>query len=1348
MAEFFFFTDPYLLDGQYLDQDESKGLPFGPNLASPSSTNLYNVASIHCCTSKTKRPKAYAICDSQIFIVETKDSKYKDPGVQDELNYENRLVDIILKPLVQTDNCPRIQYYVYRSILKSSVVYLEDISDLYLKNEIIKDDQDSPTDLTIAIRNASSIENPRDGRPDGIRIGLNNNGITGYFLDSNSNNPLTEDSYFDDLFYRDLYDNNGRIINIFRGEIKAGSVIGYFPKKDEFEHDKSLNYFGLEIILESPVYHPQLNYLNKSTFGTHTNFVKTHLIDVLGNDITLTDIKSEILKEEVLNYLDPAAFYGNFGNTSNNDILKLIDYPNSNSDASEIGVITVSSPDDIYNHILKGIKDNGIGCIFRNLKRVYIDIRDQYGFSINFFKDYYPKNLDIKWQTGDKYLEVSSSTQTRGNYPILFFDFSSGFLQPNNKYIESNSIELSIKFKKRIDNSSAKYTLFVHSGCLKDQELLTKFVSLNDDVADPPFLKQIVLRLINIFNSDSGKSFTYCQYIRLSLIVHNDEIPDTYQPQPYDLDFNQDDISFPKLRENEYLDYLWCPFDMRMVYDSSNLTSGNIITAYQEATYWNNLQADGRDYIANIGIAIENVSGQIFYTLFANCNESRYNPYVTDKYDRHLDYSARHLDGLSIFTSNNPGIPFHHTVESIGNNANQRTWCYVSRQFNSPLVTYRRDSVSLRVVSESGPGIEKFPPGFVSIELSKNDWDSLEKIYQNTFIDPETKKLKLPGMRVFLVFKNDGIFRDNGFQYTKFRLILRGFTIKKNKNNEWKLELIDVSEVDINNPLNNSSDHCGPVFHYVYYNSYNSAFNHDLMNVNGGESNSCYSIECIPDLANNDQMEENWDMSSNLYFARGIHLSLYDLIQMKKYVKKNIEEVFSSITNLGTWEATRYNGVPPYSESRIMEVTNVLQGIINIYNDPSLGLNIRLACPEDYKSIGKKKAIISVDKNIINSRSYATSRKTAMFYCSYRDGKENDFQRSALDIEIQNGNMAAHEFGHMLGLRDRYCFMGREYDKLVSDDSSLPVLAALFVQPEVDAEYCTGYKWRFNLMSFPDGVPENFQGIPFLNSTGDLESAFISEFENYKPSKLINNVKKAVFLTPKQWSHIKNYENETNIFGERYLFIKHLTNPPSTSNVFNGSFIGFDGAENDCTNLITDDRMIMSIVSISNAKNRYLQLKEDSPYTFYGWFDSTPLTNYANSQTALNDVISGGLTTLQRMIALRIIPSNVILRRNFAYDLTINNSDLIVSGDGDRYNVDDIQTNWGPVGKCSDGSYPNIFEDDNNAINNRGKDLWELEESNFLFVNSDNADSSDDIRYNLHRNRRAMILITNSSSLH
>ncbi len=318
MADFFFFTDVDLLNSQTADQ------AYGP-AGSISGKDRFRVTSIH---SATGTPKAYAICDGQIAVQ------------QDSSNAD--LIHIILKPSKQPDyNISTISYIIYKGILKSSLIDIDGNIDFSLitKNKIvskIKYDLDK-----------NKIKNPKiSSKVKSEILGAN---LT------NTSSGFEDDKPIEKLFYRET--SNDILPDFYFPTIDAGDIIG------EFEPTS----FGIEIITESIGYEPKLGLARRTE-----NYIEV-----------LSDISSDIKffehwnnKEEILNFYDPAAFFGSFYGRDNIKAYKSLPH------------IQIK-PLNIYTHVLKGenhtTPDTGN---FFNRNTIYFDVRNEHNHALNYYQNY------------------------------------------------------------------------------------------------------------------------------------------------------------------------------------------------------------------------------------------------------------------------------------------------------------------------------------------------------------------------------------------------------------------------------------------------------------------------------------------------------------------------------------------------------------------------------------------------------------------------------------------------------------------------------------------------------------------------------------------------------------------------------------------------------------------------------------------------------------------------------------------------------------------------------------------------------------------------------------------------
>ncbi len=166
--------------------------------------------------------------------------------------------------------------------------------------------------------------------------------------------------------------------------INAGNTIGKFDK----------DAIGFEIVLDTLFYQPTLALArNSATF-------------IRAKTLSTTPLQKDFFehwndKESILNFIDPCAFFGSFY-------------------ADKLSVISASQKskwkgEDLYNNLLSK---------FSNKNKCYIDIRNEFNFSLNYFKNYglSPTNnfTEIKIKKGDT--AFASIDYYANSWPILILD--------------------------------------------------------------------------------------------------------------------------------------------------------------------------------------------------------------------------------------------------------------------------------------------------------------------------------------------------------------------------------------------------------------------------------------------------------------------------------------------------------------------------------------------------------------------------------------------------------------------------------------------------------------------------------------------------------------------------------------------------------------------------------------------------------------------------------------------------------------------------------------------------------------------------------------------------------------
>lgn len=245
--------------------------------------------------------------------------------VQQDANNVN-LVNILLRPSEQPNNdLPKIKYFIYRGVLKNSLSDGANVVDggSTLTKKIIAHNPITPQKV----------------------LGLELTGIN--YSDTD---PVDNAFYIPNLDF-ELW------------KVFGGWSIGVFNATG----------FGFEIIYESSGYEITFEALRATK----------HLVRITSSGGSLTQAEIFELrtkKQEILNYLDPAAFWGSLYNYS---VFARNSTDATNSDF--VHVFEKKKKDEIYRDLIEGGTVGSPTNIYQNKNCVYLDIRNNHNDSFNYF---------------------------------------------------------------------------------------------------------------------------------------------------------------------------------------------------------------------------------------------------------------------------------------------------------------------------------------------------------------------------------------------------------------------------------------------------------------------------------------------------------------------------------------------------------------------------------------------------------------------------------------------------------------------------------------------------------------------------------------------------------------------------------------------------------------------------------------------------------------------------------------------------------------------------------------------------------------------------------------------------
>jgi hypothetical protein len=429
---------------------------------------------------------------------------------------------IILKPKQQPPlGLPPIKYFIYKGV---------DPTSLVSGNSIFASADVPFTERVNAAWDSKGGANPFS----------NSAGSLGLAFAANTTNPgaFEDDMPIDNFFYRPNPDFQ-------LPEVKAGEKIGSFAS--------ATVEIGFEIVLE------KLGHIE--TIGSARSAETVITVPGVGLTSATPDNYDHFLhwhqKETSLAYIDPCAFFGSF--SENKVFIK--------SAAPEI---KCDSAQEIYNTILKR---------FENKHKIYIDIRNDYGQSLNYFKDY---DFDITLEN------VAGSTvalSTATSWPQYRCELSDAATAGE---VKGSFFYTGLRLPKGQNNVPLVYLsrAFVKQHKKLKQKDKVQHPSRVVNGALEPFIAPVKLSL-PLIKDGSGADQFCCGYFKINY---------------YDYDRSQQPTLSSLAPSKEfYLNGLFRPLDMTQTILQAE---GDLhFTIWHEEVLVSMVQFGGPIYIANIGIA-------------------------------------------------------------------------------------------------------------------------------------------------------------------------------------------------------------------------------------------------------------------------------------------------------------------------------------------------------------------------------------------------------------------------------------------------------------------------------------------------------------------------------------------------------------------------------------------------------------------------------------------------------------------------------------------------------------------------------------------------------------------------
>lgn len=414
---------------------------YGPD--NETSTTKFNITTQFNLADK----KAYAVTSGQVLIVP-----------QDGAGNESK-VNVFIKPLKNIDIGVQVKYFVYRGLKKELFIDENDNILGYSSSSLTP----FMSKVWLDLINFNDLTTPP---PSGITI---SSSLFGYSTTEPSTKKINE-KFFN--LYSDQETDSNLIYNL--PIVEAGQYFGDF--KD--------NQGGFEIILNEGFYNQEKS---DTDFEFNMNYAKAKKIvldvDSIANDPTISE---KNYRENVQNFLDPAAFYGAHINESESGEIKVVDNSARYSTKSEI-----------FTNILSK---------FFNKYKLYLYIQNNRGRSFNFDTSHGIAPIII--EDGISNTPISYESK---NWPILIFEVEQTY--PNDaaeNQIKFNDFSFQIKFKTLDKNVSLYNT---HGKCSNENikgNFLTKDALVdNDNLPTQEFSKKISFKLLNTSSISSSSTFTF-----------------------------------------------------------------------------------------------------------------------------------------------------------------------------------------------------------------------------------------------------------------------------------------------------------------------------------------------------------------------------------------------------------------------------------------------------------------------------------------------------------------------------------------------------------------------------------------------------------------------------------------------------------------------------------------------------------------------------------------------------------------------------------------------------------------------------------------------------------------------
>lgn len=659
---FHFFTEPAKL------QNQTNGQAFGP-----IDENNYRLGNMFS-ANLSETPKAFAVTNGSVLVQQI--------GSTDKYS-------LILKPSEQPDlGLPKIDFIIYKGIKKDSLVNGEKVADASLdtsKDHMIRNIHDS---LSLWYEEIGGVPPNLEPRAD-TSLGLIYNSTN-----TNAQYQKQDTDLLNDVFF---IDND---INL--PFVTAGNHIGDFDATDDF---------GIIIIFEKIGFQP--------TFSLARELNSEITFTALATTASNADVfERKHKKEQVLAFLDSAAFFGAFSNLG----LQVF----NGSDFTERTV------DALYTEVISK---------HFNRNKVYLDIRNEYDDSFNYYENY---NNTLRWSLNNTDTLIDVEYNRNHEWPILIIDENEFNIAAG----ENKTIRISLP------NSDNEFPLIYLKRAYREDLGLQNLPQTIDKFLTPITIANVTLAnyvrlnqnlIIPQLNNQIFSNYFQIKYIKRAKVDDDDGSgTDTNNP-----------TSGYALHKRVYLDNLFPVFDMHIPFENTNFTN---LRVYHDISHIDKLLVKDitqanivgnytlRDYTSSIGVAKD--PNYITFISFPFSYNNNVN----------LNNDVLPLSTMEMANNNPFLIELNSLISSVD---------LVRSQF-----THNGQTVGfLKFINNETSADSNFTPTSYSfndviiLSLSTQQYNNLQTLKTNNFPD---------GYKVYLGVKDITPIISNENTYFSFELTLRG----------------------------------------------------------------------------------------------------------------------------------------------------------------------------------------------------------------------------------------------------------------------------------------------------------------------------------------------------------------------------------------------------------------------------------------------------------------------------------------------------------------------------------------------------------------------------------------------